>query len=148
MKKLQLIFVLLFFTNSQLFAQLKKSSVFKAPKEFHRLKSAIDSTYGYTINNPIRIKKGGSLNTEYRMYDFLFCLRINENKILSQNTLNTIETKSGYVYEFNLSVEDSDKKVKLYFDTKEEQEIRIPVGLKIDTTTHTIPTYRNFKKIR
>jgi len=160
MKKLQLMFLLLFFINGRLFAQLTKTSVVKAPKEFYTLKSAIDSTYGYIINNPIKVKVKDSLSTQKMIYDlcFWFVTLDGENLLLIQSDTKYIQKSKSKkrntraeiipIEEFMLQTEHSSKPITLYFDTNTEDEIQIPIGLKIDTTTHTIPTYRNFKRIR
>lgn len=160
MKKLQLMFLLLFFINSRLFAQLTKTSVVKAPKEFYTLKSAIDSTYGYIINNPIKVKRKDSLSTQQMIYDlcFWFITLDGEHLLLIQSDTKYIQKSKNKkrnrraetipIEEFMLETEQSSKPITLYFDTNTEYEIKIPIGLKIDTTTYTIPTYRNIKRIR
>lgn len=163
MKPAFLLFVLFVLTMNMASSQVKMvndSTVFRIPKELLGIKNSTDSSYGYTINNPIKVKRKDSLSTQQMIFDLCFWFKTVEGEeiLLIQSDTKYIQKSKNQkrnrraetipIEEFLLETEQSSKPITLYFDTNTEDEIKIPIGLKIDTTSIIIPRNPKYRQIR
>jgi hypothetical protein len=72
MKTASLIALVIFFSSQTLYAQ----------KDFTQLPQSTDSTYGYTAENPIKIKKGNQEKSIRRSREFLRGLKTSDGQTL------------------------------------------------------------------
>jgi hypothetical protein len=122
-------------------------------KDFSRLTQSADSTYGYTENNPLRMKKGSLGKSIGYSYDFLHGLKTSDNqklKFLQRTTVENPGTRpsktaltnrytgsrlSGDGGELDkylfLTVGRKDT-VIIFVDIYKRGDLKIPVGLKFE----------------
>lgn len=145
MKKILSLVIFLFLGGGSLFAQ-----------EFYQMKNASDSTYGYSIDNPIKIKKGNNIKTLKRTEVFLNYLKTNDDKkllllwrdsyrnpnfdsekwTLKYRTGRPVNGNNGILDKYVFVIENTRDTVSLFVDIYNKSNIEIPVGLKIDTTEY------------
>ncbi|HVK97942.1 MAG TPA: hypothetical protein VM368_08995 [Flavisolibacter sp.] len=122
-------------------------------KEFLSLQTSADSSFGYTTQNPMRLKKGNQQKSMEYAYNFLIGLRTQDGqtlKLLSRATVINPSHRESKIkltnrftgmplsgnlglldrYEF-LTVNTKDT-VRLYVDTYNKGELYLPVGLKYE----------------
>lgn len=112
-----------------------------APRDFSAMTVSMDSTYGYTDTNPLRMKKGNFGESIGYSYDFLTGLSTTDNQTLKFIRRHTVDNP---LYE-NSGTADADRDeldkyvfvtskerdtVTIYVDVYRRGDLRIPVGLK------------------
>jgi hypothetical protein len=120
-------------------------------KEFLRLQTSTDSSYGYTALNPLRLKKGNPHKSINYSHNFLMGLRTQDGQtltFLSRTSTQNPNYKESYIdlsntgmpfggdlgildrYEFLTS--NTKDTVALYVDIYNKGALQLPVGLKYE----------------
>lgn len=134
--------VVLIFANNYLFAQ-----------NILEMKNSVDSTYGYLINNPIKIKQGNRNKTTERVKLFFDYLRTfdgqkllllwieshqnpnfnSKKRTLKYRTGMPVNGNLGLLDKFVFITEKTKDTLGLFVDVYNKSTIEIPIGLKIET---------------
>lgn len=122
-------------------------------KEFLNLQASADSSYGYTAQNPLRLKKGNQQKSMEHAYKFLVGLRTQDGQtltLLSRATTDNPNYKepkikltnryTGMPLSGNLGLLDryvfltstTKDTINLYVDVYNKGELQLPVGLKYE----------------
>ena len=122
------------------------------PKQLHNLEHSKDSTYGYTLQNPIFLKTGNLKKSLQSARTFFTCLstdsgselsiieeeeivRVNEYNLIyygSNGTTYILPKQTNFLYKFTLS--DGQSTITLFIEPSiatRNMKPNIPVGLKI-----------------
>jgi hypothetical protein len=122
-------------------------------KEFLNLQTSADSSYGYTAQNPLRLKKGNQQKSMEYSYSFLSGLRTQDGqtfKLLYTATTDNPNYKEpkikltnrysgmplngnlGLLDKYVLLTSNTKDTVRLYVDVYNKGELQLPIGLKYE----------------
>jgi hypothetical protein len=122
-------------------------------KEFTKLSSATDSTFGYSADDPLKLKKGNQSKSIDYSYKFLRGLRTTDGQTLlllsrssvddpgyNESSIRITNRRTGLPISGKLGILDkyifltSEKKdtMTLYVDIYNRGELQLPIGLKYE----------------
>lgn len=99
-------------------------------KNFAKLKTSTDSTYGYTKNNPLPMKDGKYSNTMKNVYKFLSGLKTEDNQTLK--FLWRIAYAPNTLDEFVLVTSKTNDTINIFTDIRKKGKLKLPIGLKYE----------------
>jgi hypothetical protein len=130
---------------------LTKSSY--AQKSFNNLALATDSSYGYSAENPIKLKKGNQEKSIANSYNFLAGLKTSDGqsltllsraatrdpkykepaiKINNRYTGMPLNGKLGLLDKYTFLTSTSKDTIKVYIDIYNKGTLLMPIGLKYE----------------
>jgi len=122
-------------------------------KSFDNLLTATDSTYGYTAENPIKLKKGAQEKSITNSYNFLAGLKTSDGQTLTLLSIATtndphykepaikinnrytgmpMNGKLGLLDKYIFLTSTSKDTIKIYIDIYNKGTLMIPIGLKYE----------------
>ena len=103
------------------------------PKFFSNVEQSTDPTYGYTAENPIKIKNAdlsNSINSSYYYLSRLRTYRGNKlNLIIQIATQNPKSHKFSIIDKYLLKPENEVDTIRIYIDPYSKGVVKIPYGL-------------------